>query len=120
MNTTKKTTTIIFSKLILNGLIDRPILLNTLFLFRFRLAYHAIGVNAITLADALCECLQVDGVAVWLYDILRNRKALNCTDKQASPLGDVKLGVACYINHNGTHHKTDICNQFGARTPNTS
>ena len=46
------------------------VLLNTLFLFHF--AYHTIGINAITLADALCECLQVDGVAVWLYDILRN------------------------------------------------
>ena len=88
------------------------VLLNTLFLFLFRLAYHAIGVNAITLADVLCECLQVDGVAVRLYDIFRNGKALNCTDKQARPLGDVKFGVACYVNHYGTHHKTDIGNEF--------
>ena len=44
------------------------ILLNTLFLFLFLLAYHAISIYAITLADALCECLQVDGVAVWLDD----------------------------------------------------
>lgn len=88
------------------------VLLNTLFLFLFRLAYHTICVNAITLSDALCECLQVDGVAVWLDDILRHRKALNGANKQASPLGDVKLGVARHVNHHGTNYKTDIGNQF--------
>ena len=34
------------------------VLLNTLFLFRF--FYNAICVNAITLANALCQRLQVD------------------------------------------------------------
>lgn len=34
------------------------VLLNTLFLFI--LSYHAIGIYAISLADALCECLKVD------------------------------------------------------------
>ena len=88
------------------------VLLNTLFLFRLRIAYHAICVNAISLADALCECLQVYGVAVWLDDILRHGKSLNGANKQTRPLCDVKFGVARYINHHGTHHKTDIGNQF--------
>ena len=34
------------------------VLLNTLFLFL--LSYHTIGVNAITLADVLCQRLQID------------------------------------------------------------
>ena len=46
------------------------ILLNTLFLFL--LAYHAIGIYAISLADALYECLQVYRIAVWLDDIFSN------------------------------------------------
>ena len=95
------------------------ILFNTLFLFLL-LAYHAIGVNAITLADALCECLQVDRIAVWLDDILRHRKALNGANKQARPLRNIKLGVARYINHHGTNHKTDIGNEFAQCSPNTS
>ena len=94
------------------------VLLNTLFLFRF--FYYAIGIYAISLANALCQRLQIDRVAMWLDDILRHRKALHSTDKQASPLGDVKFGVARYIYHHGTHYKTDICNQFGERAPNTS
>ena len=94
------------------------VLLNTLFLFRF--FYHAIGIYAISLADVLCECLQVDGVSVWLDDILRHRKALNSANKQARPLRNIKFGVARYVNHHGTHHKTDIGNQFGECSSNTS
>ena len=86
------------------------ILLNTLFLFRF--AYHTVGIYAISLADALCECLQVDGIAVWLDDILRHRKALNSANKQARPLGNVKFGVARHVYHHGANNKTDIGNQF--------
>ena len=58
MNTTNKITPIVFLKI---NKMDCPtdlVLLNTLFLFR--LSYHTIGVNSITLADVLCECLQVD------------------------------------------------------------
>ena len=58
MNTTKLNNPNHFKKLILNGLPTDLVLLNTLFLFRF--FYHAIGIYAITLADVLCECLQVD------------------------------------------------------------
>ena len=54
MNTTKLNNHNHFKKLILNGFPDRPVLLNTLFLFRLRLAYHAIGIYAISLADTLC------------------------------------------------------------------
>ena len=86
------------------------VLLNTLFLSRF--AYHAIGINAITLSDTLCECLQVNGIAVRLDDIFRHGETLNGTNKQARPLGYIKLGIACHINHHSTHHKTDIGNQF--------
>ena len=93
------------------------VLLNTLFLFL--LTYHTVGFYAISLADALYECLQVDGVAVRLDDILCHGKALHSADKQASPLGNVKFGVAGNVNHHGTHHKTDIGNQFRERTPNT-
>ena len=94
------------------------VLLNTLFLFRF--FYHTVGIYAISLADALYECLQVDRVAVWLDDVFSNGKALHSANKQARPLGNVKLGVARYINHHGTHHKTDIGNEFAQCTPNTS
>ena len=87
------------------------VLLNTLFLFRF--FYHAIGIYAITLADVLCQRLQIYRVAVWLDDILCHRKSLNSTNKQASPLCDVKFGVARNINHHSANHKTDIGNQFG-------
>ena len=86
------------------------VLLNTL--FPFPLAYHTICVNSISLADALCECLQVDRVAVWLDDILRHRKALNSANKQASPLCNIKFGVACHIYHHSANHKTDIGNEF--------
>ena len=86
------------------------VLLNTLFLFRF--AYHTVCINAISLANALCECLQVDGIAVWLDDILRNGKSLHSADKQTRPLGNVKFGVARHVYHHGTHYKTDIGNQF--------
>ena len=85
-------------------------LLNTLFLFP--LAYHAIGIYAISLADALCECLKVDRVAVRLDDIFSNGKALNGADKQARPLGNVKFGVACHVYHHCANNKTDIGNQF--------
>ena len=87
------------------------VLLNTL--FPFPLAYHAISINAITLADVLCECLQVDGISVRLDDILRHGKALHSADKQTRPLCDVKFGVAGYVNHHCANHKTDIGNQFG-------
>ena len=94
------------------------VLLNTL--FPFPLAYHAIGIYAITLADVLCQRLQIDRVAVWLDDILRHRKSLHSANKQASPLCDVKFSVARHVNHHCTNHKTDIGNQFGERSPNTS
>ena len=86
------------------------ILLNTLFIFP--LAYHTVGIYAITLADVLCQRLQIDRVAVRLDDILRHGKTLNGADKQTRPLCNVKLGIACHINHHGTNHKTDIGNQF--------
>ena len=86
------------------------VLLNTL--FPFPLAYHAIGIYAISLANALCQRLQIDRVTVWLDDILCHGKALHGADKQTRPLGNIKLGITRYINHHGTHHKTDIGNQF--------
>ena len=86
------------------------VLLNTL--FHFPLAYHTIGVNAITLADVLCQRLQIYRVAVWLDDIFSNRKSLHSANKQASPLRNIKFGVARYVNHYCAHNKTDICNQF--------
>ena len=94
------------------------VLLNTLFLFRF--FYHAIGIYAITLADVLCQRLQIYRVAVWLDDILRHGKSLHSTNKQASPLCDVKFGVACHIYHHSANHKTDIGNEFAQCAPNTS
>lgn len=86
------------------------VLLNTLFLFRF--FYHAIGINAIPLADALCECLQVDRVAVRLDNVFSNRKTLNSANKQTRPLCNIKFGVACNIYHHCANNKTDIGNQF--------
>ena len=94
------------------------VLLNTLFLSL--LSYNAIGINAISLANALCQRLQIDRVTVWLDDIFSNRKAINGANKQTRPLCNIKFGVARYVNHHGTHHKTDICNQFRESTPNTS
>ena len=46
------------------------ILLNTLFLFRF--AYHAVGINAISLADTLCQRLQIYCIAVRFEYITNN------------------------------------------------
>ena len=86
------------------------VLLNTLFLFRLRFAYHAIGIYAITLADILCQRLQIDRVAVWLDDILCHGKSLNSADKQTSPLCNIKFGVARYVYHHSANNKTDICN----------
>ena len=94
------------------------VLLNTL--FPFPLAYHTVGVNSITLADVLCQRLQIYRVAVWLDDVFSHRKTLNSTNKQASPFGDVKFGVAGYVNHHCANHKTDIGNEFAQCAPNTS
>ena len=92
---------------------DCPTDLVLLFLHFSRFFNHTICVNAISLADALCECLQVDRVAMWLDDILRNGKTLHGTDKQTRPLGNVKFGIACHIYHYSANNKTDIGNQFG-------
>ena len=86
------------------------VLLNTLFLFL--LSYHTVSIYAITLADVLCQRLQIYRVAVWLDNILRHGKSLHSANKQASPLRDVKFGVACHIYHHSANHKTDIGNQF--------
>ena len=86
------------------------VLLNTLFLSP--LAYHTVGIYAITLADVLCQRLQIYRVAVWLDDILCHGKALHSANKQASPLRNIKFGVARHVYHHGTHYKTDIGNQF--------
>ena len=99
---------------------DFPTDLVLLFLHFSRFFNHTIGINAISLANALCQRLQIDRVSVWLDDILRHGKSLNGANKQTSPLCNVKFGVACHVYHHGTHHKTDICNQFRERSPNTS
>ena len=94
------------------------VLLNTLFLFC--LAYHAIGINAITLANRLRQRLQIYRISVGLDDILRHGKALHSADKQARPLCNVKFGVARHINHHGTHHGTYIGDEFAQCAPNAS
>ena len=99
---------------------DCPTDLVLLFLHFSRFFNHTICVNAITLADALCQRLQIYRIAMWIDDILRHRKALNGANKQTRPLGNVKFGIARYINHHGANHKTDIGNEFAQCAPNTS
>lgn len=97
---------------------DRPILLNTLFFFRF--ANHAIGINAITLAHRLRQRLQIDAVSVGLDNILSHGKALHGTDEQTRPFGNVKFGVARHINHHGTNNSANIGDEFAQCAPHTS
>ncbi len=82
------------------------VLLSTLFLSR--LAYHAIGINAISLANRLRQRLQIDAISVRLDDIFRHGKALHSADKQARPLCNVKFGVARHVYHNSANHGTYI------------
>ena len=63
------------------------VLLNTLFFSR--LAYHAIGVNAISLANRPRQRLQIDCISVGLDDVFSHGKTLNSANKQTRPLGNV-------------------------------
>lgn len=73
------------------------VLLNTL--FPFPLAYHTVGVNSITLADALCQRLKIYRVAVRLEYITNNGNAFNGNHTQARPHSDVICVVASLLNH---------------------
>ena len=117
MNTTKLKQPQSFFKKLIKWISDRPKLL---FLHFSRFFNHTTSIYAITLADVLCQRLQIYRVSVWLDDILSHRKALHSANKQASPLCNVKFGVARNVNHYGAHNKTDIGNQFRERSPNTS
>lgn len=73
------------------------ILLNTLFLFRF--FYHAVGIYAISLADTLCQRLQIYCIAVRFEYIPNNGNAFNSNHTQARPHSDVVCVVASILNH---------------------
>ena len=87
-------------------------LLNTLFLFRLPLAYHTICVNAISLADVLCQRLQIYCIAVRFEYIPNNGNALNGYNTQARPHCDIVCVVASLLNHNSTASECPIAHQL--------
>ena len=82
------------------------VLLNTLFLFRF--FYHAIGINSISLSDALCQRLQIYCIAVRFENISSNGNALNGNDTQASPHRNWISIVASLLHHHSSAGKCPI------------
>ena len=87
---------------------DCPTDLVLLFLHFSRFFNHAIGINAITLADTLCQRLQIYCIAVRFEYIPNNGNAFNGNHTQARPHCDVVCVVASLLNHNSTASECPI------------